>query len=350
MNFKAEWAIADVINTVLAIGTVIVIFLTYRSLIAARRSSEAAQKSAEIAGLSVERMKDALMPYFDIGLTSEHDSLFVTIQNLGPGLGMIRLVTVRDDIQIESALSPIEYWSTEINNSDSKTRVKRLSGFVIGPEKEFKFRFKRSTSYISDTVTWISSFSVFYEDVYGRYYLLRIIYTFSKNNDEFLAEIIGNEHIEIKELPLVVAGIFDIRQIYNYEGSKPTIYRPQFKAFYYKKIVDQLLNMKIQGTHFTGNQEVTIRNIAFQGNGYPVFYVQAGDYLPFIIRQTVSDGYPTGFAISDASLDLFFPSYDQVQPYSMYGLIAEGNDEPNIRELYSKIVDELNAALQSLDR
>ena len=57
---------------------------------------EATQRSAATE-ISVERMKDTMMPYLDLHIKWDK-FLLLSIRNTGPGLGKIRLVTVRHDI------------------------------------------------------------------------------------------------------------------------------------------------------------------------------------------------------------------------------------------------------------
>lgn len=212
-------------NFIVAIGTIALAVTgvkttwdTRKSIKAAEKSAKASQESAEATKVSVERMKDALIPYFDLSLTWDH-GLILTIRNVGPGLGKIRLVTVRNDISFDSVWDPTDYWSHEappVKNKKGKTRIR---DFVVGSKEEYSFQLQSSPPVSSsDIKSWLSSLSVFYEDVYDRVYRSRIVYTWYAPEE---IRVVGKESFP-DELSLLICS--NIQQIYDIEGEKPVAF------------------------------------------------------------------------------------------------------------------------------
>ena len=317
-------------TTALAVTGVITMLYNWKLIKAAETSAKASRESAEATKVSVERMKDSLMPYLDLDVKWEQGML-LTIRNAGPGLGKIRLVTSRNDIEFQSIWDPIYYWSAMSPASENMKGKTRINDFVIGSKEEYTFQLRsRPPASSSDAKRWLSSLSVFYEDVYSRVYRSRIIYTWDAPEK---IRVVGKESFP-DELQILVCS--NVQQIYDIEGETPVAFNGQYLNFHRIKFLKLILGTKIPGMAFTNNEDLILQKVDFQWHGNPDFYLQIGNNRPFRLTSNVNNNGSVGITILDVS-------GTEAKPYFEYGLFPDGNDAPKIVEMYQTIEKTLNS-------
>ena len=102
--------VGNIINGFVAVGTLAMAYVGFKSMKKTDHSIQATLRSAEATEKTVERMKDSLMPYLDLNILKWNNQILLSIRNVGSGLGKIYTVTVREDIQYESVYHPTNYW------------------------------------------------------------------------------------------------------------------------------------------------------------------------------------------------------------------------------------------------
>jgi hypothetical protein len=316
-------------TTSLAVTGVITMLYNWKLIKAAETSAKASRESAEATKVSVERMKDSLMPYLDLNIKWEQGML-LTIRNVGPGLGKIRLVTSRNDIEFQSIWDPIYYWSAMSPASENMKGKTRINDFVIGSKEEYTFQLRsRPPASSSDVNSWLSSLSIYYEDVYGRIYRSRVIYTWDPQEE---IRVTSKESFP-DILPIEVCS--NVQQIYDIEGEIPVIFKGQYLNLHRIRFQKRILGTKISGAAFTNNEDLTLQKVSFQWHGNPDFQLQIGNKRPFKLASNVNNNGSIEITISDL-LD------EKPKPYSVYGLLPDGNDGPKLVELYQAIEKTLN--------
>ena len=326
-----------IINAFVAMGTmamavvgVITIRKTQKSINATELSANATLRSAQATEMSIERMKDSLMPYLDLNIKWDNN-LILSIRNVGSGLGRIHLVTVREDLSFDAVYQPTKYWKHIPPPFENDKGQIRIINYILGSKEECAFQLeKRTDTFNPGNQRWLSSLSVYYEDVYGRIFRSRILFTWDSPES---IQVISKEHFTESVLPInELSSAFTVMDFYRIEGLRPVLYLPQFLKFHMLTSQRALIGISIPGTHFTHQKSFQIREIQFNlnTNGNPEFNVQVGNSRPFIISSNSNDG-----SIPPKITD---PMDSETHPYLEYGLVPDGNDSPKKVELYNLLI------------
>lgn len=297
-------------------------------------SNDATQRSA-VTETSVEQMKDTMMPYLDLHIKWDK-FLLLSIRNTGPGLGKIRLVTVRHDITFESVFHPTNYW-TQVQTpfQDPKGQM-RINDFVLSSKEESAFQLEQSSLFCpTGDYIWLSSLSIYYEDVYGRVYRSRIVYTMDKPHN---IKVISKENFS-DTLPLNISSNFNVQDIFDLESQQPVVYRGEFLALHSLKFQKAIKNMPIAGTELTKERDLELLRIEFLWHGFPVFHIRVGGHAPFKLSYVNINGQAT---ISISNL-----TGDKVSSYSEYGLYVDGDSKPLLIDLYYQIHKDIQLKINS---
>lgn len=342
----SDWisAVSALITLLLAIAAFWQLWLSRKSIEAAKQSAEATEISAKAMQVSVERMKDAQRPYFDVGV-GWHNCVTVTIRNIGPGLGKIRLVTVRTDIKNESVSKPVNYWPYIHPPFEGQKGQTMINNFVIGSEEEFTFQFMPDSTFSSIFVddlnlNSLSSISVFYEDVYGKVYRARTVYSVESSAPNCLNGVIVllKENFEDK-LPIKPQGMFDVRWINEIEGQSPVVYRGQYLLFHRLKSIKSLEGTKLEGTEFTQNADITFLGVTFPWHGFPQLHLQIENNLPLRLSY-IQDREGQHAKIYDIDSD-------NRSRNSEYGLFSDGEDKDLMIMMYHQLTNNLITLLEN---
>ena len=201
----------------------------------------------------------------------------------------------------------------------------------LGPKEECTFVLdQRTDTFNADNQRWLSSLSVFYQDVYGRAFRSRLLYIW---NGQQQLEAVGKEHLANVVLPpTVLSSSFSLTDFNRLEGPRPVLYFDEYLKFHMLTTKDQLFNTLIPGTQFTDKEPLILLDIEFNRtkNEKPSFHVQIAGHRAFIISYSSSNGSGT-VIISDCD------DYE-THAYQQYGLIPDGNDSPQKTELYIHIL------------
>lgn len=329
MDFFSWFGIGNIINFFVAAGTIAMAVVGFISINKTKESIQASLRSAEANEKTVERMKDSLMPYFVITFQISRE-LIISIHNVGGGLGKIRAITVREDIEFNSVYNPTRYWAGEYSSSGPGSGEIRICDYVLGAKEHCAFVLGKGTTFNPDQqYEWLSSLSIYYEDIYSRNYCSRILYVWDRTGN---VKVVATEHFDNALPPIDFSVSFNVSHYYSIEGPRPFGYLPQYLKLHLRKLELSLTDYQIPGTPFTGHNSIQIKKITFTWNGIPKFVVRIKDNREFIISWT-SDTQMTGAIISDV--------LEETIPYEAYGLFPDGNDEGKKYELYKQIVDNL---------
>ncbi|MCL6633233.1 MAG: hypothetical protein K6T63_11455 [Alicyclobacillus herbarius] len=344
MEFKPEWSISDIVNGVVALGTLAMAWYSRRMIGESRKSIQASERSARATEESVERMKDELMPYLALDIKEATGGFVLFVRNVGAGLARIRLATVRTDVKVESVLDePISYWECRSGNPNLTRGKVRLVDFVIAAGDEYSFHLACSQQFNPDGQhNYLSSLSLFYEDVYKRLYRSRLLYQYKSWNGSYVIRSVATEQFRVDALPVSPISSFNIDRLLAPEGYIPHIYRPPYGIFTLVENRERWIGSCVAGSPFTQGKDVQIENIVIPWHGYPEFHLRIGQNPPFALVAIPIDGMGQ-FKYDIQNVPKNVDSWRGLQtpngtlPFSEYGLVAEGRDEPNIKELYDRI-------------
>ena len=182
MIFGISYGILASIAAAVASGAMA--FFTYRLGSTTHALAIETKRSVKAEVESVERAKDALMPMLRFQITVfppgqepaiERDKLLnvlteghfasyvVTVENIGTGPGFLQEVTTRDEVDVSEAYG-----------SPLRTAIIR-----VGETARFPIRGNQQRSFRSD-YDRVSSWSLWYTDVYARWYRSRIVVLYSR--------------------------------------------------------------------------------------------------------------------------------------------------------------------------
>ncbi|MCF8568540.1 hypothetical protein LLE49_27865 [Alicyclobacillus tolerans] len=213
---------------------------------------------------------------------------------------------------------------------------------VLGPNEETVLGLKEGQTFPNH----VSSMSLFYEDVYDRYYRTRIVY---KAGSMDTYEIIGKElwdHSELDHIPpffgwKVATDYSSIERYFQQpEGTSKTVPYDKDKttAWHFIKRVTEVKNQPITGIAFTGNKPIRILELSMSGHhGLPAWKLQIGNYKAFNLEKNYELTpvlQPSHVSYTEFGLE---PTSDTPEGVSLQGL-------------YDHILDETERHLQQLDQ
>ncbi|MBL0385673.1 AAA family ATPase [Tumebacillus sp. ITR2] len=280
--------------------------------------------------LILQLAKDAIenqRPYISLDIRKEEEQVLLVLHNNGAGLAKIRFVTPRTDLEAGSFYQQLSYAKGD-GLIGAKKQAKLLD-FEIGPNETYTFALKMGHMFsFDDKDDWISSISVYYEDVYRNCYRSRLLYVRSVRQPKYEYRVEGRENLNISTIPTTD----DVGKIYKMEFGAPVIFRPYYLELHLVEKITKMKGTILGGISFTGGRPIKVEEVNFGGDGYPTFQVQVGKCRPFRIISYEADTLRK-FAIKDLE-----DRYDNY-PYQEYGLEAEGNiDEGNRKDLYDYLV------------
>lgn len=317
-------------NLGVAFGTIVLATVTFAASSDSRRSIVAQEVSAE-------RMKDTLRPLIDMDVFYQASvnpiGLFLIVRNVGVGPATIRLLTGRNDVGTDCFRNAVPQWKTEDITTETYYRGQApIVNMVLGPSEAKVLCLGTNHEFTVVGGTWVSSLSVFYEDVYGRYYRTRLVYQRDKDS----ARVIGKESFDLSEMPFSPWQIHDIQGFRTPEGTPyPVEYRSSTTPLHFTKHAAEMKAIPVAGTDFTRNKALQIKDISFDrhNGGFPTWEIQIGQYINFKLKRT-DNGVD-----SPATFSL-----DPKLPYRDFGLNSSGRPENDIQcleGLYNHILNEV---------
>lgn len=247
---------------------------------------------AEVEG--TERAKDALMPVLrfkvfvyppgnepaivgskliNVLTEGQFASYVVSVENVGSGPGFLQEVTTRDEVDV----------------SDVYTSSLRTAVIGVGETTDFPVRGNSQRSFRSDSDR-VSSWSLWYTDVYGRWYRSREVVLYLRN-----APDPPSQPTEASTLCRELYGPTQASMVASYGSSTEDSYVMRFehgvmhpgilpREWYTLRAAALLTGEVMRGCAATQGQAFTILDMGFWlHERYPVFTVQVGDHPPFVI-------------------------------------------------------------------
>jgi hypothetical protein len=314
-------------------------------------SIAAAQRSAEATELTVIQMKDSLMPYLDLDVRYTTAALNLHIRNAGPGLGIIRAVTVRKDVIYPSTTDALPYWAGRNAEQSAILSHAPVTDFVVGSGEEFTIQLRTDDqNFRPQDNEWISSLSLFYEDVYGRYYRTRLLYRWFNDGSADVVRTVGKEYFKLNNLPFDPASNPNIQRIRDIEGERPVMYLPTHRAFHRIEYVNRMIHTTVRGNEFTQQKEIELLGISPEWNGLPKYRVKiVGETIPFILTPIWDRTSQLSASISDVpgTIPSINPLPSGKRRYIEYGLDSQGDGENEVTRLYDTIERTLMSRLNN---
>ena len=340
------WSVGDIANLLVAIGTGGLAWYT-------RKAVDQTKRSIQETEITIERMQDQLMPFLDLdisylpeGVVKSGHGAILHVRNPGTGPAKIRFMTVRSDLQYPTSDDSLSYWSG-VPSDTSSMWYKPVSDFVVGSGEYLSIRLNTATVPTVGRDQWLSSLSLYYEDVYQRVYRARLLYRWFEDNKSLLLRSVGVEHIKLFTFPYSPMSNPGIKEIHDIEGGKPCKYIQAIRGFYRAEVRDRIRGLVLDGTTFTLNKSIIVHDILFDWHGWPVYVLQVGEYKSFVLNpQYRDDGHREGVLIWDAPYDvhaLHQPSLDWIYPD--YGLQPRREDVREREELYAYIQSSVAAKI-----
>lgn len=315
-----NWSYGDFFNLLVAFGTMILALATTHSQQENRETIDVATRSAIATEKSVESMKDALMPQLVLSVECKDELNFNTaarawlllfVRNVGPGSGTIRLASIRDDLTIESTINPILYWAV---GNEECSHNDRLVDFTFGTNEEYVFRLK-CTDLIpksQEQNSLVSSMSLFYEDVYGRFYRSRIIFSWTYHDGQLNVASIGREFGKTL-LPIIPMNHERHFKIHELEGGKMFRHVGGHEKLYRLQYMKLDHPIKVTGSDFTKNKDIIVTGITFNWTGFPVFefHIEKHELLKIEVNDIQNGVYKYKLDSNDKNLADFGFALDQ---------------------------------------
>ncbi|OLZ09883.1 hypothetical protein [Sulfobacillus thermosulfidooxidans] len=335
--------ISTVINACLAFFTAWMAYST-------RQMARQTQRSVEVDQTFVERTKDSLMPVIEISLkinspqdsSDRNDQFQLQLANVGVGPAFIREVTTREEVSRHTVY---------------RSAIQSL----IVPASTFKYVTLGRTLTINVQENFISSMSVWYTDVYGRWYRTRIVIqypSFPENGQWIRVPTLISEFLPQIPKPTFSNGNDKDRYPDNYVGRYelgrlvPPGYplSPQWHTLAARKYVQE--GITIPSSDISQGVPLQISDVTWWlGEPSPEFIAQIKGYKPFVLGLLWrnDNGNPQPI-ILDVEMHRAFcatmpprkiPNADQAH-LDHWGLKNSNRVEADLVDLYQTILNSLS--------
>ena len=171
--------------------------------------------------------------------------------------------------------------------------VRPIGDFIIAKEKSISVLISEKEIPSDQDYEWFSSLSLFYEDVYGRKFRVRLLYCWYKNSRGEFPHLrsLGQEHYQLSEFPWEPINCPDIGNVYLTEtGQNNGVlwrYIPKYRGMYRLQQLSRIKGFKVKGISLTHNTAFCIKDVKFDWNGYPIYVLQIRKREPFVLSPLV---------------------------------------------------------------
>lgn len=243
----------------------------------------ASKKSQEAQVQEIERMKDGQMPVLMIEVAIKFeaqervDEITIRVVNRGSGPAFIKHITTR----------------REINGGSLYYCALRHAMIGVGETVDETVRVDQQHP-IRDDVEGVSSISLWYVDVYGRWYRSRVIFKYPRKlytQESGVIQVLFREHF-----PHVAAPSF----VYDYVAAVNNVHDAEFgrvvpfdsEVFPLSKLesIARVTEKEYPGSALTHGRPIRILDYSFWLNAYPLFRVQIGPHPAWFIGMQVENG------------------------------------------------------------
>lgn len=275
-NFFTVQHVAILITAVAAAATTYMAIATRGMAYATKQLATVTEKSVMTAALSLEREKDALMPVIEIQCLTDNESTVadysqftLVLRNRGSGPGFIREITARADIG-----------SLVVHRSPMRTVV-----LAVGEEVSDKL----GGSGEPPEPSYLSSVSVWYQDVYSRWFRSRLLYGYEGGGSP--TRITGvrtfkSEFVPLDQPPELSWDDHANGNVFVAEGGRPVPYRPLGLDENWHTLASlvRVRDIRVPGGQLTGGAPVEITEMGFwRDSRFPQFVVRSGSHSPFLL-------------------------------------------------------------------
>lgn len=288
-------------------------------------------------------------PYFTLSVNPGEDKLRLGIRNVGEAAGIIKLVSVRNDLSINTTFRPTQVSGSSLLGNTDQLMV----DFVIGQRESYEFDFPYDANFSFHEREWISSISIFYADDVNRAYRSRIAYLWGVSAGKHrITNDLVKESFVISQLPDFDPLATDIRRITELEMKRAVVYIPSYRLYHFAQNMELLTNSVLDGIPFTGSLGITVREIEFNWTGEPIFHAQIMGLIPFKLILTSNNYGTEQCQIFDSTETSYhghrYAGLVEERDYAEYGLVPKGNDEPNLRRLFHHIDTSLRRRMREI--
>ncbi len=299
---------------------------------------------------TVELMKNAHMPVLDLRVSldrqnAKHEEFTLTLVNKGTGPAFVRDITVRDDVNLSS-----------LAESHLRTAIVQPTEQVAD---QLSANSKNDLMRGNDSVT--SSWSVWYEDIYGRWYRTRIVidYLHIGSPDQQPRNKVLNSEFFTGVEPIVasfgsLSNLEPSTYVRGYELGKAILSRSTRSAKWYSlKAIQGIRGRQLPGSAITHGEPVTVLDVGFWlPEGDPVFTLRIADFQPFVLG--AFSERKKHFVESQQWISVQVTRENTPPPtdvphskLAMYGLHASERADDEVRDLYSLVFSQTEELLEA---
>lgn len=300
-----QWFVrwADYAQIVTPIIAVIGFMFLGKQITAANRQAQSANEQAKLTEEQVKQTRTALelsrnsfMPrlfinasYRKLSLSTDdgmlkvdYEGLALRIDNIGPGMGTCKVLTIRDDLSPLSSYDPIPVSKTGDWDCVGIYDLTRITDYSVGSGQAISFLLPwNNMRRLEAEVTTLSSLSLYYEDIYSRIFRSRIVLIWKHDSYGWHVEVIGRENTEAVELPVNPYSDTDVSIYSVLEGGKAIRDNPIFRVLHFDDSSSKLLNFPINGIPLTGDRPVTLLRYEFSHSGNPIYTLKVENFAEF---------------------------------------------------------------------
>lgn len=268
--------------TVLAASaaTVLAAAATTWMAVSTRKLARATQASVKTAEQAFEREKDGLLPVLqlDWALADETDSrgghpFRLSLKNVGPGPAFVREITVRNEVN-----RPAVYRS-------------RLHHALIPPGHGARDLLEREPGYALEGPR-LSSVSVWYQDVYDRWYRSRLLFRYERTEQDPVAKVepLFVERESLTSSPSYAWNTVRDPQPPNYVGlaecGRCIPWNPVQvgEEWHTLQALAQARSVKLPGQAVCGQRLLAVKDMGFWlDTAWPQFTVEVNGHRPWVL-------------------------------------------------------------------
>lgn len=346
-DFFTAQNVAILITAVAAVATTYMAIATRRMGDATKQLATATENSVTTATLSLEREKDSLMPLLDLTWTIEPEKSVhgrypfrFGVRNVGSGPAFIHEITVRN----------------EVNRFD--VYHCRLRRAILAPGVEMTDAIEPEAQYVLTPPRW-SSVSVWYRDVYDRWYRSRLLLRYEQPAVDGPSASVTMLTREFRRVPGAPPFAWETaaqpepdRPISLAEGGRCIPFNPLVsdEEWHSLTVAENIRQIGLPGDAVTGGEPIAIQGMGFWfENAWPQFVIQLGKHNPFVlglgidglanrsprdIRVVFTDQYPRAWA-RNLILPLP-PDVDQLD-WASFGLAVSPSVHSELFSLYNRL-------------
>lgn len=339
-----QWGV--VVEAVAAFFTALAAVATWRMALSTKGLATATQSSVKTADKAFEREKDALLPVLQLTWSLDEETtardnvpFHLTVNNVGVGPAFIREITVRNEVNrpavYQSALRRAIVPPGEFRDGE----VERDPGYVIAGSR-------------------LSSVSVWYQDVYERWYRSRLLFRYEQSAQGAAKKVVRlfEEFSRLSDPPPYAWDTGRDPRPANYvglaEAGRCIPWNPSQvgQEWHTLEALAIARSIELLGQAVCGGRALAIKDMGFWlDTAWPQFTIEVNDHFPLaLVVRSIGSNTPspkditvlaTGQFPSDwfASLPAHLPPGLPDLDWSQFGLLLGPKAQDQLWDLYQTI-------------